>query len=138
MRARLKQILRFYFSADSLNKSLDAIIENIALNSWKEDYGGAKYFTRINGVLEVKGELSDFWARLDGVMSALTERDLTALKRYARLRTGVSRLGEGERRELHRVIVKFGRRAACLLNNSQKALKCVYAYYALISPEPDS
>ena len=138
MKAKLKQILRFYFSADSLNKALDAIIENIALNSWKDGYDNAKYFTRINSVVEVKGELSDFWARLNGVMLTLTDRDLATLKGYARLRSGISRLDEDGKRELHRAVVKFSRKTAGLLNNSDRALKCISAYYALISPKIDN
>lgn len=135
MRAGLKKILRFYYSAGSLNDALDMIIERVALNSWKD--GEGECFCKVSAVIEVKGELKDFWARLDKVMTSLKEGDLNTLKRYARMRRGISKLSVGDRREIHRALVKFGRRAQKLLENSDRAIKCVYAYYALIRPDPD-
>ena len=135
MRAWLKKILRFYYSAGSLNDALDKIIECVALNSWKDGEGVC--FCKVSEVIEVKGELKEFWARLDKVMTSLKEGDINTLKRYARMRRGTSLLSEEDRREIHRALVKFGRRAQSLLTDCDRAIKCVYAYYALIRPEPD-
>jgi len=49
---------------------------------------------------------------------------------------GTRRLPEGEQRELHRAVTKFGRRAEGVLKNSAAALRVVWEYYSLIPPSP--
>lgn len=137
MRTQLKKILRFYFSAGSLNRALDGVILRLAASSWQDLCEGERTFDRVNAVIAVKAELKDFWARLNTVMEKLPRRDLLALEKYAALRTGVSPLDGEDRRAIHSALVKFKRRTGVLLSSSVRAYKCVCAYYALISPTPD-
>lgn len=126
--------MAFYFLAGSLNKMLDGIIERLAVSSGQDVYAGCEvYFDRIVKVTEDKRRLSELWARLDGVLSKMTERDRETLKRYGAARTGVK---EEERKEIHRAAVKFARRAGGLLKGGELyAVLCTYR--CLISPAPD-
>lgn len=131
---QIKYILRFYFSAGSLNATLDNIITYLAVSSGRDTFaGGEAYFDRISKLISVKRQLSDLWARLDKIIAEMTEKDRATLKRYAALRVGVK--GE-EKREIHRAAVKFTRRAGSLLNGG-KALSALKAYRCLLSPAPD-
>lgn len=131
---QIKYILRFYFSAGSLNATLDNIITNLAVSSGRDIYaGGEEYFERISKIISIKRKLGDLWARLDAILSEMTEKDRATLKRYAALRVGVK--GE-EKREIHRAAVKFTRRAGSLLNGG-KALSALNRYRCLLSPAPD-
>lgn len=127
--------MAFYFSAGSLNKMLDGIIERLAVSSGQDVYAGCEvYFDRIVKVTEDKRRLSELWARLDGVLSKMTERDRETLKRYGAARTGVK---EEERKEIHRAAVKFARRAGGLLKGGGELYAVMCAYRCLISPAPD-
>lgn len=132
---KIKFLLRFYFSAGSLNDALDKIITHLAVSSGLDIYGGcARYAERIFDIVETKRKLSCLWERLDGVLQKMTERDRQTLKNYAALRTGVK--GE-EKREIHRAAVKFARRAGGLLSGGDDGYKALSAYRCLISPAPD-
>ncbi|MGN1060211.1 MAG: hypothetical protein ACI4QN_00610 [Candidatus Coproplasma sp.] len=137
MRTQLKKVIRFYFSAGSLNSALDGIITRLAASSWQELRLGEHTFDKVNKVIEIKAELKTFWVRLNGVMAKLPTADLLALKKYASLRTGVMGLDAAERRIIHSALVKFKRRAGIVLISCKKGYECVCAYYALISPNPD-
>lgn len=127
--------MAFYFSAGSLNKMLDGIIERLAVSSGQDVYAGCEvYFDRIVKVTEDKRRLSELWARLDGVLSKMTERDRETLKRYGAARTGVKK---EERKEIHRAAVKFARRAGGLLKGGGELYAVLCAYRCLISPAPD-
>lgn len=131
---KIKQLMRFYFSAGSLDRALDNIITRLALSSGQDTFAGCEaYFDKICKVLEDKRSLSELWARLDGVLCNMTERDRTALKYYAAARCGV----KGEiKREIHRAAVKFARRAAGLLKTCGELYSVLCAYRCLISPAP--
>ena len=132
---KIKRLLRFYFSAGSLNRALDNIITRLALSSGQDVYSGCEeYFDKICKLLEDKRRLGELWARLDGVLGNMTEGDRAALKLYAAARVGVK--GD-EKREIHRAAVKFARRAAGLLNSGEELYKVMCAYRCLISPAPD-
>lgn len=132
---KIKQLMAFYFLAGSLNKMLDGIIERLAVSSGQDVYAGCEvYFDRIVKVTEDKRRLSLLWARLDGVLSKMTERDRETLKRYGAARTGVK---EEERKEIHRAAVKFARRAGGLLKGGGELYAVLCAYRCLISPAPD-
>ena len=132
---KIKKLLRFYFSADSLNRALDNIITRLALASGEDVFSGCeRYAERIASVIEVKSELCGLWARLDQIIGAMTERDKFTLKRYAAMRTGP--VG-ADKREIHRAAVKFARRSGGLLSGSQNVYKILCAYQCLISPAPD-
>ncbi|MCM1438131.1 MAG: hypothetical protein NC131_02810 [Roseburia sp.] len=131
---KIKNLLRFYFSAGSLNDALDSIITRIAISSGSDFYGGgAAYAERISDLIDDKRVLSGLWARLDKVISGMTERDRQTLKRYASLRSGVA---ADEKREIHRAAVKFARRAGGLVTGGGEYEK-LCAYRCLISPAPD-
>ncbi|MDE7257541.1 MAG: hypothetical protein K2N50_06280 [Clostridia bacterium] len=132
---KIKILLRFYFSAGSLNDALDGLITHLAVTSGVDIYGGgAAYAARISDIVEAKRKLSCLWGRLDGILQKMTERDRQTLKRYAALRTGVN---GGEKKEIHRAAVKFVRRAGGLLTGGEELYKVVCAYRCLISPAPD-
>lgn len=132
---KIKILLRFYFSAGSLNDALDRLITHLAVSSGLDIYGGcAAYAECIFGIVEVKQKLSELWGRLDGVLQKMTERDRRTLRRYAALRTGVK--GE-EKREIHRAAVKFARRAGGLVSGGGEFYRILCAYRCLISPAPD-
>lgn len=132
---KIKQLMRFYFSAGSLNRALDNIITRLALASGQDVYAGCEeYFDRICRVVEDKRKLSELWARLDGVLCNMTVRDRETLKFYAEARTGI----KGDmKREIHRAAVKFARRAAGLLKSFGEQYCVLCAYRCLISPAPD-
>ena len=137
MNVKLKRVLRFYFSAGSLNDALDGIITRLAATSWQDIYGGEHTFDRVNRIIAVKEELKSFWARLNGVMEKLPQKDVIALKLYSSLRTGVTALAEGERRQIHSALVKFRRKVGNVISSGGKGYECICAYYALLSHNPD-
>lgn len=137
MNIKLKRVLRFYFSAGSLNDCLNGIITRLAASSWNDICGGERIYDRVCTVIGIKEELRTFWARLDGVMEKLPQKDVLALKQYASLRTGVAVLDKERRRSIHSALVKFRRRALNVLISGKRGYECICAYYALISPAPD-
>lgn len=131
---KIKQLMRFYFSSGSLDRALDSIVTRLALYSGRDVYVGCEeYFDRICKVLDDKRSLSELWARLDGVLGGMTEKDRATLKLYAAARTGVK---DEEKREIHRAAVKFARRAGGLLKNG-KLYSVLCTYRCLLSPAPD-
>ena len=132
---KIKKLLRFYYSAGSLNGALDNIIMRTALTAGGDTYSGcAAYADKIADVVEAKAKLADLWARLNAVLGAMTDRDKLTLIRYAALRTGVD--GE-EKREIHRAVVKFTRRALHILNGAEEEYAILCAYWCLLSFKPD-
>lgn len=132
---KIKSIMRFYFSAGSLDRALDNIISRLALSAGQDVYAGCEeYFDKICRVMEDRQKLSELWARLDGVLQKMTERDRQTLKAYAAARVGVK--GDAKR-EIHRAAVKFARRAGGLLSGGGELYKVMCAYRCLISPAPD-
>ena len=124
-----KSILRFYFSADSLNGALDNLILKQALHSEGDE--GEACAQRIIKLIEAKRELSLLWGYLNGVMQLFSEDDELVLFRYAFMRCGISRLDDEERKRVRRVYVRFFRKAV-RLKSFAEALSLVNAYYALI------
>ena len=131
----IKNLMRFYFSAGSLNAALDRLILRLGLAAGNDYLAGcAAYAERAAKVVEAKGRLAELWARLDGVICGLTERDRLALNKYAAMRGGAD--GE-DKRERHRAAVKFARRAQGLRRGGLDDYKLLCAYLCLISPAPD-
>lgn len=132
---KIKKLLRFYYSAGSLNKALDNIILRAALSSGADTYSGCEKFAeKMAAVIEDKTKLADLWARLNLVLGAMTERDRVTLKRYAAARCGAD---GGDNKEIHRAVVKFSRRASGLLKGAEEEYRILCAYRCLISSEPD-
>lgn len=131
---KIKKLLRFYYSADSLNKALDNLIMRLALAAGEDVFSGCgRYAERIASVIDVKQKLGGLWARLDEIISAMTEGDRLTLKKYASMRVGP---GCADKKEIHRASVKFARRAGGLLSGSDKVYKVLCAYQCLLSPAP--
>ncbi len=133
MKVQLKKLLRFYFSADKLNTALDGIILQIAVKSGSDLYsGGERYFERISKILSVKTSLEELWGRLDSVIANMTERDRVTLSVYAAARAGTARLKEGERREMHRALTKFSRRAEGIVSACGNVYPLICEYYCFL------
>lgn len=132
---KIKQLMAFYFSAGSLDRALDNIITRLALSAGQDIYTGCEvYFDRICKVTEDKRKLGELWARLDGILSKMTERDRATLRLYGAARTGVT---DDVKKEIHRAVVKFARRAGGLLAGGGELFRVLLAYRCLISPAPD-
>ena len=126
-----KQLIRFYFSAGSINKALDNLILDKALKSANFGRSCEYYAERILTLIDAKKELSKLWGYLDGVISSLSERERAVLKFYAGLREGLSKLSEARAKEVKRVTVKFTRHAR-FLGRYGDGVRLVKKYYCLI------
>ncbi len=128
---KLKRVLKFYFSAEKLNRALDDIITRNALAS--ADFTvSAKYCAeKICKVIETKKSLSALYGYIDGVMCGFKDGEKKALGYYASLKTGILALPDDARREIKRVLSKFSRRSGGILRFGD-GLCAVNAYYALM------
>ena len=102
--------MKFYFSAESLERAFDRVIFSKACSSGLRLADGEACAENILTLIEEKKQLSLLWSYLDGVISGLTEKDGETLKRYAGLRCGTRRLGGEERNEIKRAVTKLRRR----------------------------
>lgn len=125
-----KQLLKFYFYADGLNRALDNLILKYACNT---DYSlGGEYFAdKICGVIGAKQRLSELWGYLDKVMGEFSDSEREVLRFYGAMRGGTARLSEDSRREIKRVTVKFTRHAR-YIGRFGEGVRLVKKYYCLI------
>jgi hypothetical protein len=123
--------LRFYFSADSLNTAMNNLIEGCACLS-REEYDGLRCADKIIKLIEAKRSLSLLWGYINGVMEGLCEGDITTLCAYALMRTGISKLGESERKNVRRAVTKFTRRAVRNISLFSDGLRLIDNYYCLL------
>lgn len=131
----IKLLLRFYFSAGRLNSLLDDMIMQMAVTAGADGFCGCeRQAKRIEAVIAKKSRMGELWERLDGIMQKLTDGDLQTLKAYAAQRR---RIKEAEKKEFHRAIVKFTRRARRLLDGGEEQFNALSAYACLLSPAPD-
>lgn len=127
-----KKILRFYFSAEKLNGALDNMILSCALGAYG-DLGACEIRAeRMVALIDAKARLSELWGWLDGALALFPETDRAVLERYAKMRGGVTRLGEAERRDIHRVVVRFTRRVEGRLGRFSDGIRLVNRYYAFL------
>lgn len=126
-----KQLIKFYFSAENVNRALDNLILNKALKSANYGRGCEYYAERIFALIDAKKELSRLWDYLDGVVSSLTEKERSVLKFYGGLRTGLSDLTLARAKEVKRVTVKFTRHAR-FLERYGEGVRLVKKYYCLM------
>lgn len=133
----VKKLIRFYFSAGSLERALDTVTQKIAISSAYSEAGCEYFAERILGVIALKQDLSVLWGRLDAVISGMSARDTATLKRYGSLRTGVKKLPAEERKEIHRAVMKFTRRAEGLRRRCGELYKTLCSCYCLLSSEAD-
>jgi hypothetical protein len=126
-----KRVLRFYFAADRLNSALDNLIEKLAYDSKDEYVVCDDCAEKIFSVIEEKGELQIFWAFLNDVIEMFSDIDREILRGYAVRRTGISSLDEQTRRDIHRVLVKFGRKVERKIARFAEGVRLVDVYYCL-------
>jgi hypothetical protein len=126
-----KRVLRFYFAADRLNRAMDNLIEKLAYNSMDEYAFCVNSAAKIFSVIEEKGELQLLWAFLNDVIEMFSDIDREILHGYAVRRTGISSLDAQTRRDIHRVLVKFGRKVEKRIARFAEGVRLVDAYYCL-------
>ena len=126
-----KQLLKFYFSAESMNRALDNLITKNALSSADCGRDGEYYAQKICKLIGAKRELSLLWGYLDGVLKTFDESEKKVLRFYGALRGGTSKLSAQNKKEIKRVTVKFARRARCLQSYAE-GVRLVGEYYCLI------
>ena len=127
-RLKVKVILKFYFTAESLDRAFDNLLIKYGC-AYGSD--GLKSAEKLCNIIEERAKLSGLWGYLDGVVSKLTERDRASLKSYSLMRCGVKQLGDSARREFKRAVNKFVRRARGIERFSEEvALAC--KYYCLL------
>ncbi|MDE6667986.1 MAG: hypothetical protein K2K38_06565 [Clostridia bacterium] len=126
-----KQLIRFYFSADNINKALDNLILDKALKSANFTRSCEYYAERISALICAKEELSKLWNYLDKVVSSLNQRERRVLKFYAGLRVGLSKLTLARAKEVKRVTVKFTRHARNIERYGE-GVRLVKEYYCLM------
>ena len=122
---KCKKLLRFYFNAGALNKSLDNILLNYACGG--AERGVESCACKMFDVIEAKRELGG----LNGVFEKFAAKDIAVLRFYGLSRTGVSRLPEKCRLEIKRLTARFCRRLGGL-QSYRVALKLVETYYCLL------
>lgn len=125
-----KKILRFYFTAEGVDRALNNLMDAVALGSVNDARGGAECAARLCDIIMIKERLGELWRYLDGVIGGMSREERLLLERYGKMRCGLSRLGEEERRSLRRVAVKFTRHARGV-DRFAEGLKLVCKYYAL-------
>lgn len=121
---KLKRILRFYFSADSLNKAFDNLILNKACAPYADAQDTAE---KLCAVIDDKIRLERLWAYLDGVLSGLTDGESQTLLKYS-ARSAAVKSGD---REVKRVVIKFTRRARRLAE-FEEDIAVLKNYYCLL------
>lgn len=126
-----KQLLRFYFSAESMNRALDNLIIKNALSSVDCGRDGKYYADKICALICAKSELSSLWSYLDGIVRTFDKSEKTILRFYGTLRGGTTKLSIQNKREIKRVAVKFARRTR-FLDRYSEGVKLVGKYYCLI------
>ena len=117
---KTKKILRFYFSADSLDSAFDNLIMRIACGA----DGDAE---RLCGVIGERILLAELWAYLDGILSPFTSSERAALCEYA----SRGAASEGTRRDAKSAVNKFTRRAR-RLGGFHEGIAVLDRYYCLI------
>ncbi|MDE6504913.1 MAG: hypothetical protein K2L42_03495 [Clostridia bacterium] len=125
-----KRLIRFYFSADELNRALDNLITVNALKI--DDFSkGAEYCAeRILKLIQVKREFCALWRYIDGIMEGLSAEERGILRFYGTARCGIKSIGKERAKEVKRVTVKFGRRAR-RLERYAEAVRLLGEYYCL-------
>ena len=127
---KVKRLVKFYFNVEGLERALDLKILTIAENS--VDYNkSCEYFAdKILEIISDKAELASLWAFIDKIIGSMSEKNVRALKFYARLRKGFNSLPEGVRREIKTAAVQFTRHARGI-DRFRQAIGILNKYYCL-------
>lgn len=124
----VKRLLRFYFFADGLDRTLDGLIMKCACDFCGDGEAAAE---KICGLIEKKRALAGLWDYLDKIASGLSEGERGALKYYARLRRGLRSLPDEIKKAVDSAVAKFKRRAN-RLNCFSAERKLLGEYYCLL------
>ena len=125
---KVKNVLRFYYCADSLERTFDRLILKQAYSSAGRSC--EECAEKICTLISEKSELSALWAYINEIISHLSAEVQSALERYARLRCGIKRLTAEETRALKRAVMAFTRRAR-RLESFESGLAIVGKYYCV-------
>lgn len=128
----IKQLIKFYMSADSLNAVFDNIIMNAACSSAYCPGEGQTVADKIITYIDEKNKLSVLWEYIDKVFNSFTEEEKEVLENYGRLRTGLSRFDNETVKEIKRVTIKFKRRLRNL-DRFTESLQLVTKYRCLMT-----
>lgn len=128
---KTKRLLRFYFSAETVDRALNNLITAAGCSSGNAPGNGLHYAEKMLQLIDAKRELGFLWNYLDGVMKSLGESDRLILKKYGLSKSGLSKSGEGERREIRRAAIKFTRHARGIARFSA-TVELIGEYYALM------
>ncbi len=126
-----KRLLRFYFSAEGVDRALNNLITAAGCASFYAPGKGVYYAEKMLRLIEVKSELGLLWNYLDGILKEFSDVERQTLKRYGELRCGFSKLGDEDRRGIRRAAVKFARHARGIERFSA-AVELVGEYYSLM------
>ena len=124
---KTKKIMRFYFSADSLDRAFANLIMRRACDAASDAFAAAE------GLCEIIGDrmrLEELWAYLDGVLSEFTERERLALSKYA-AKNGADFVSAAELRTVKSAVNKFTRRAR-RLRSFADGVTTLDRYYCLL------
>lgn len=117
-----KKILRFYYSADNLERAF----ENLIMRRACATDADADDVERLCTVIGEKIDIQRLWGYLDKVLSGLTEEERVLLEKYA--------LGKpigGERRRINGAVAKFLRRS-WRMDDFSKEISVLEKYYCLL------
>lgn len=129
-----KQLLRFYFGAETLNRAIDNLILAEACLSGRSPGNGESYAGKLGILIGHKAQLGALWEYLDRVLRGMSGKERAVLENYAATRHGLSSIDGGERRIVHAAVMKFCRHARGL-DRWSEAVGLVGKYDALTYKE---
>lgn len=129
-KVKIRGILRFYFSADSLERAFENLILRRACNPYRDGFETAE---KICGLIDEKIELEKLWSYLNVILNSFSEEEKLRLRSYA-----LRRRGEGGKdgRAENSAVVKFSRRAR-RLNGFEKSFEVLENYRCLLVTAQD-
>lgn len=130
---KVKRLLRFYFSADGLDRALNNLMTAAACRSGAEAGRGQESAQRLCALIGAKCELGALWGYLHGVLGGMDGEERQTLADYAR-RRGRRPASAEQNRATHRAAVKFARRLG-RLERYAEGVKVLERYYFLCPPE---
>lgn len=113
---KLKKVLRFYFSADKLERTINGLIMKYACAA--DCQSSAE---RICTLIEEKIELSVFWNYIDGIMRGLSDEERNSLREYAFMRVALKKQPDDIYKRIKRAAAKLKRRATRVENFTRGA-----------------
>lgn len=122
---KIKGILRFYFSVESLESAFEKLILARACLPFADADKNAE---KIFAIIESKKEIGRLWLYVDSVICGLRAEERARLCAFAERRADGERVTNAEKN----AVVKFTRRAS-RLKEFYKNIETLKDYYALIS-----